>query len=125
MTSGRGWLPRRRRRGNLMPAVADGTASRLERPRLAVPRIAAADSAFAAEAADAGPRRGGPGEADWWLRGAAAVLALLAAASAAVSWQAQYVMVLDVKHAQAVAAVEAGIPDGGALIFAALGVALA
>jgi len=53
------------------------------------------------------------------------VLALLAAAAAAVSWQAQYVMVLSVKHAQAVAAVEAGIPDAGALIFAALGVALA
>jgi hypothetical protein len=53
------------------------------------------------------------------------VLALLAAASAVVSWQAQYVMVLDVKHAQPVAAIEAGIPDGGALIFAALGVALA
>jgi hypothetical protein len=72
-----------------------------------------------------GRHRGGPGEAGWWLRGAAAVLALLAAASAAVSWQAQYVMVLAVKHAQAVAAIEAGIPDAGALIFAALGVALA
>jgi hypothetical protein len=67
----------------------------------------------------------GPGEAGWWFRGAAAVLALLAGAAAAVSWQAQYVMVLGVKHAQAVAAVEAGIPDAGALIFAALGVALA
>jgi hypothetical protein len=53
------------------------------------------------------------------------VLALLAAAAAAVSWQAQYVMVLGVKHAQAVAAVEAGIPDAGAVIFASLGVALA
>jgi len=53
------------------------------------------------------------------------VLALLAAAAAAVSWQAQYVMVLGVKHEHAVAAVEAGIPDAGALIFAALGVALA
>ncbi len=53
------------------------------------------------------------------------MLAVLAAASAAVSWEAQYVMVLGVKHAQAVAAIEAGIPDAGALIFAALGVALA
>lgn len=53
------------------------------------------------------------------------MLALLATAAAAVSWQAQYVMVLGVKHAQAIAAVEAGIPDAGALIFAALGVALA
>jgi len=53
------------------------------------------------------------------------VLALLAVAAAAVSWQAQYVMVLGVKHARAVAAVEAGIPDAGAVIFASLGVALA
>jgi len=53
------------------------------------------------------------------------VLALLAAASAAVSWQAQFVMVASVKHAQLIAAIEAGIPDAGALIFAALGVALA
>ncbi len=66
-----------------------------------------------------------PGAAGWWLRGAAVVLGLLAAAAAAVSWQAQYVMVLGVKHAQVVAAVEAGIPDAGAVIFAALGVALA
>ena len=71
------------------------------------------------------PSRRGPGEAGWWLRGAALVLALLAVAAAAVSWQAQYVMVLAVKHARAVAAVEAGIPDAGAVIFAALGVALA
>ncbi len=71
------------------------------------------------------PSRRGPGEAGWWLRGAALVLALLAVAAAAVSWQAQYVMVLGVKHARAVAAVEAGIPDAGAVIFASLGVALA
>ena len=71
------------------------------------------------------PRRRGPGEAGWWLRGAAAVLAVLASAAAAVSWQAQYVMVADVKHAQVIAAIEAGIPDAGALTFAALGVALA
>lgn len=71
------------------------------------------------------PSRRGPGEAGWWLRGAALVLALLAVAAAAVSWQAQYVMVLGVKHAWAVAAVEAGIPDAGAVTFASLGVALA
>jgi len=53
------------------------------------------------------------------------VLALLAAAAAAVSWQAQYILVLSVKHARAIAALEAGIPDAGAVIFAALGVALA
>src|SRR5260370_20654130 len=34
-------------------------------------------------------------------------------------------MVLAVKHAPVVAAIEAAIPDAGALIFAALGVALA
>ncbi len=78
----------------------------------------------AMEPATAHPRRG-PAGAAWWLRGAAAVLGLLAAAAAAVSWQAQYVMVAGVKHAQAIAAIEAAIPDAGALIFAALGVALA
>jgi hypothetical protein len=67
----------------------------------------------------------GPRRAGWWLCGAAVVLALLAAAAAAVSWQAQYVMVWHVKHAAIVAAIEAAIPDAGAVIFAALGVALA
>jgi hypothetical protein len=65
------------------------------------------------------------GQAGWWLRGAAGVLGLLAVAAAVVSWQAQYVMVVGVKHAAAVAAIEAAIPDAGAVIFAALGVALA
>jgi hypothetical protein len=69
---------------------------------------------------------GGPGVmAGRWLAGAAGVLALLAAAAAAVSWQAQYMMVRAVKHAAVVAAIEAGVPDAGALVFAALGVALA
>ncbi len=67
----------------------------------------------------------GPGQAGWWLRGASLVLALLAVAAAAVSWQAQYVMIRDVKHAAVIAAIEAAIPDAGAVIFAALGVALA
>jgi hypothetical protein len=52
-------------------------------------------------------------------------LAVLAAAAAAVSWDAQYVMVRQVKHIPAVAALEAAIPDVGALIFAMLGIALA
>lgn len=52
-------------------------------------------------------------------------LAVLAAAAAVVSWDAQYVLVSTVKHAKPVAALEAGIPDVGALIFAALGIALA
>ncbi len=60
-----------------------------------------------------------------WLRNAMAALAVLAAAAAAVSWDAQYVLVRAVKHSTPVAALEAGIPDVGALIFAALGIALA
>lgn len=67
----------------------------------------------------------GPGRAGWWLRGAAVALGVLAAAAAAVSWQAQYMMVWRVKQAAWVAALEAGIPDVGAVVFAALGVALA
>jgi hypothetical protein len=60
-----------------------------------------------------------------WLRNAMIALAILAAAAAAVSWDAQYVLVKTVKHTPAIAALEAGIPDIGALIFAALGIALA
>ena len=67
----------------------------------------------------------GPGQAGWWLRGAVVALGVLAAAAAAVSWDAQYTMVRAVKHHQVVSALEAGIPDVGAVIFAALGVALA
>jgi len=54
-----------------------------------------------------------------------AALAVLALVAAVVSWDAQYVLVRAVKHNPAVAALEAGIPDVGALIFATLGVALA
>jgi hypothetical protein len=71
---------------------------------------------------------GGPGaggQAAWWLRCAAVALGVLAAAAAVVSWDAQYTMVRSVKHVPIVAALEAGIPDVGAVIFAALGVALA
>jgi len=60
-----------------------------------------------------------------WLRNAMAALAVLAAAAAVVSWDAQYVMVSQVKHTPAIAALEAGVPDVGAVIFAALGIALA
>ncbi len=60
-----------------------------------------------------------------WLRNAMTALAVLAAAAAAVSWDAQYVLVRSVKHAKVIAALEAGIPDVGALIFATLGIALA
>jgi hypothetical protein len=60
-----------------------------------------------------------------WLRSAMIALAVLAAAAAAVSWDAQYVLVRAVKHDTVIAALEAGIPDVGALVFASLGVALA
>jgi hypothetical protein len=108
-----------------MPAVAESGTQQENPNPAAMLNGAEASRPGAARPVAAAPRRRGPGEAEWWLRGAAAVLALLAAAAAAVSWQAQYVMVLGVKHAQVVAAIEAGIPDAGALIFAALGVALA
>jgi Protein of unknown function (DUF2637) len=69
--------------------------------------------------------RGGGDHARGWLRSAMCSLAVLAAAAAAVSWEAQYVMVRQVKHTPAIAALEAAIPDVGALIFATLGIALA
>jgi hypothetical protein len=52
-------------------------------------------------------------------------LAVLAAAAATVSWNAQDVLVASVKHDPLIAVIEAGIPDIGALIFATLGIALA
>jgi len=108
-----------------MLAVVDGSARQWESSQVTVPDGVATPRAGTTNRIAAARRKRGPGEAGWWLRGAAAVLALLATAAAAVSWQAQYVMVLGVKHAEAIAAVEAGIPDAAALIFAALGVALA
>lgn len=64
-----------------------------------------------------GPRR--------WLAVSMAALGALACAAAAVSYSAQYRMVFAAKKAAAVAALEAGIPDVAALIFATLGIALA
>jgi hypothetical protein len=78
-----------------------------------------------APAAATDPMRGGGDQARGWLRSAMFSLAVLAAAAAAVSWDAQYVMVRQVKHTPAIAALEAAIPDVGALIFATLGIALA
>jgi hypothetical protein len=60
-----------------------------------------------------------------WLVAATVALALLAAAAAVVSWDAQYVMVASARHARVIAALEAGIPDAGAAVFAALGIAVA
>ncbi len=60
-----------------------------------------------------------------WLAVSMAALGVLACAAAAVSYSAQYRMVFAAKQAAAVAALEAGIPDVAALIFATLGIALA
>src|ERR1022692_916801 len=125
MRSRRSSLPRRPERRVPMLTVVEDGARQPEASRIALHDGVPAPRTDAIKAAAGEPRRREPGEAEWWLRGAAAVLALLAAAAAAVSWQAQYVMVAGVKHARAIAAIEAGIPDAGALIFAALGVALA
>ena len=60
-----------------------------------------------------------------WLTASMLALGVLAAAAAAVSYSAQYRMVLAAKAVAPVAALEAGIPDVAALIFATLGIALA
>ena len=60
-----------------------------------------------------------------WLWAAIAAVAILAAASAAASWNAQFTAVSAVRHPPVIAAIEAGIPDAGALFFACLGIALA
>ena len=60
-----------------------------------------------------------------WLIAAMGALAALAVIAAIVSWDAQYVMIASARHSRAIAALEAGIPDVGAAVFAALGIALA
>jgi hypothetical protein len=60
-----------------------------------------------------------------WLRRAMFALAVLAAAAAIVSYEAQYRLVYDTKHVKPIALIQAGIPDAGALVFACLGIALA
>jgi hypothetical protein len=52
-------------------------------------------------------------------------LGMLAAAAAVVSFQAQYRMVFAAKGVRLIAALEAGIPDVAAIVFASLGIALA
>jgi len=91
----------------------------------ASPEPAARQRADTGTASGATTDRRAPDRSLGWLRGAMAALAVLAAAAAVVSWDAQYVLVRSVKHNPAVAALEAGIPDIGALIFATLGIALA
>ena len=60
-----------------------------------------------------------------WLRNAMIALGILAAVAAVVSYSAQYQLVYRFKHFVYVAALQAGIPDVGALVFASLGIALA
>ena len=69
--------------------------------------------------------RRGFGVPGLWLALSMAALGLLAAAAAIVSYSAQYRMVYATKRVVISAALEAGIPDVAALIFAALGIALA
>ena len=76
----------------------------------------------AAEQGAAGPTQD---RASRWLRNAMLALGLLAACAAVVSWTAQFRLVYAVKHLALIAALEAGIPDGAAFIFASLGIALA
>src|SRR5260221_7054819 len=60
-----------------------------------------------------------------WLRLAGMALGGLAAAAAAVSYQAQYQLIYAEKHQHVVSCIQAGIPDIGSLVFACLGIALA
>ena len=60
-----------------------------------------------------------------WLRSAIIALGVLAAAAAAVSFAAQYKLVFAAKGVPWAAALEAGIPDVGSMVFACQGIALA
>src|SRR5258708_39456352 len=67
-----------------------------------------------------------PGDrAGTWLRLAGMALGGLAAAAAAVSYQAQYQLIYAEKHQHVISLVQAGIPDIRSLVFACLGIALA
>ena len=99
------------RRSSGRPASADGAG-----PELTLDRPADGAGLAAPQSRD----RSGT-----WLRNAAVGLALLAGASAAVSFAAQYRMVYAVRRLALVAGLEAAIPDTAALVFACLGIALA
>jgi hypothetical protein len=88
-------------------------AARQPFPRIVVPALTGGDKGRDKDRASA------------WLRNAMIALAVLAAAAAAVSYQAQYQLVAALKHDQWAAAVQAAIPDVGAAVFACLGIALA
>ena len=88
-------------------------------PHPVIPPGFAAPARPASRQPPAQPRSGA------WLACATTALAVLAAAAAVVSWDAQYVMVASARPVPVIAALEAGIPDAGAAVFAALGIALA
>ncbi len=71
------------------------------------------------------PISNGHGRAGTWLYCAAGGLLVLSGAAAAVSFTAQYRLVLAARGIPVAAALEAAIPDAAALVFACLGVALA
>jgi hypothetical protein len=82
----------------------------------------AADRAAVTGSARSGACDGRPAR---WLAVSMIALGALAVASAVVSYAAQYRMVFAAKRVTSAAALEAGIPDVAALIFATLGIALA
>jgi hypothetical protein len=71
-----------------------------------------------------GEGRTGADRAVLWLRNAMLALGVLAVIAAVVSFAAQYQMVLAYKGLRVISALEAGIPDVSALVFASLGIAL-
>lgn len=109
--------------GGCWPAAAstrDGRSPLSPEPSAPAGQRHTGASSLGQDAGGAG--RGRPAR---WLTASMLALAVLAAASAVVSYAAQYRMVLAAKGAAPVAALEAAIPDVAALIFATLGIALA
>ena len=104
-----------------MTAFAEDRARRWEPFGVTEADFAAAPAGTGSGWSTSRRQRDGQRAGAWWLRCAAVAVGVLAAAAAAVSWQAQYMMVWRVKQAAWVAALEAGIPDIGAVVFAALG----
>ena len=71
------------------------------------------------------PRREAEDRAGTWLRFAGVAVGLVAAAAAAVSYEAQWRLVYRDKHELGISYIQAAIPDLGSLVFACFGIALA